>query len=122
MKTAWKSWGWPLVKGLLAVAILLAIGRRFYDDLCQLDIATFELRPVWLALSGALYLLALLPSAWFWYHLLHVFGDRPGLFRAVRAYFMGQMGKYVPGKALALILRGSLPWLTPRESAGPAEA
>ncbi len=107
MNTAWKSWGWPLVKGLLAVAILLGIGRRFYDDLCELDLATFELRPAWLALSGMLYLLALLPSAWFWYHLLHVFGDRPGLFKAVRAYFVGQMGKYVPGKALALILRGS---------------
>ena len=107
MKTAIHRWGWPLAKGVLALAVLAAIGHKFYDDLRHLDLATLELRPGWLALSGGLYLLGLLPSAWYWYHLMHVFGDRPHPLAALRAHFMGQLGKYVPGKAVALILRGS---------------
>jgi len=107
MKNAWQRWGWPLLKVLLALAILLAVGHRFYDDLSHLDTAHFELRPAWLFVSSALYALGLWLSAWYWYHLLHVFGDRPRLSTAGRAYFLGHLGKYVPGKAWALLLRGS---------------
>src|SRR5438046_1237852 len=99
MKPVLKRWGWPLLKAVLAVVLLLAIGHKFYVDLRQLDPASLEMRPGWLAVSGGLYLLGLLPSAWFWHHLLHVFGDRPRPWTALRAYFMGQLGKYVPGKA-----------------------
>jgi uncharacterized membrane protein YbhN (UPF0104 family) len=108
MNDAFKRWGWPLLKGLLALAILVAVGRQFYRDLSQFDLAELEPRPIWLAASGGLYLLGLSLSAWYWYHLLHVFGERPGRYAAVRAYFLGHLGKYVPGKAWALLLRGSL--------------
>src|ERR1700722_9076263 len=100
MNTAIQRWRWPIVKGLLALVVLAAIAHKFYDDLRHPDLATLELRGGWLALSGGLYLVALLPSAWYWYHLMHIFGDRPRPLVALRAYFMGQMGKYVPGKAL----------------------
>jgi uncharacterized membrane protein YbhN (UPF0104 family) len=107
METPWKRWAWPLAKGLLAVAILVAIGRKFQVDLQQLDPHQLALRPAWLLLSGMLYLLGLFTSAWYWHHLMHVFGDRPTLLTSTRAYFMGHLGKYVPGKAWALLLRGS---------------
>ena len=108
MNIAWKRWAWPVLKGLFALAILLGVGHRFYDDLSHLDRDQIELRPGWLVLSGGLYGLGLWLSAWYWYHLLHVFGDRPALLTAGRAYFMGHLGKYVPGKAWALLLRGGL--------------
>jgi glycosyltransferase 2 family protein len=108
MKTAIQRWGWPVLKTLLALAVLAAIGHKFYDDLRRPELQALELRPGWMALSGGLYLLALLPSAWYWYHLMQVFGDRPRPLAALRAYFVGQLGKYVPGKAVALILRGTL--------------
>jgi uncharacterized membrane protein YbhN (UPF0104 family) len=49
---------------------------------------------------------ALGASAWFWYRLLRVFGQRPAPVATVRAYYLGHLGKYVPGKAWALLLRG----------------
>ncbi len=107
MKTAWQRWGWPSLKGILALVILAAIGHKFYGDLGRLDRSTLTLEPGWLLLSGVLYLLGLLPSAWYWHHLLHVFGERPRRLTVLRAYFLGHMGKYVPGKAWALLLRGS---------------
>ncbi|HWY87200.1 MAG TPA: lysylphosphatidylglycerol synthase domain-containing protein [Gemmataceae bacterium] len=109
-----KLWAWRLAKALLAAAILVGIGRQFYHDLSQADdpdkpdLSRLELRPAWLALSGGLYLLALSLSACYWYRLLGIFGTRPPFLKAYRAYFLGQLGKYVPGKAWALLLRGTL--------------
>jgi uncharacterized membrane protein YbhN (UPF0104 family) len=105
MKRAWHRWGWPLVKGLLVLAILWAIGRKFYDDLTDPRLATIALHPGWLLLSAALYLPGLVLSAWYWHHLLCVCGQRPRFITALRAYFMGHLGKFVPGKALAVVLR-----------------
>jgi hypothetical protein len=106
---AWlRRWGWTVAKALLALAILAGIGRQFYHNLTQLDLAELTLRPAWLALSAALYLVALGASAWFWYRLLRTFGERPAWLATVRAYYIGHLGKYVPGKAWALLLRGNL--------------
>lgn len=109
-----KKWVWLLAKTLLAVAILAGVGRQFYRDLAapsdpnQPELGQLELRPAWLVLSGVLYLLTLSCSACFWIHLLSVFGQKPPFLKAYRAYFLGQLGKYIPGKAWALLLRGGL--------------
>jgi uncharacterized membrane protein YbhN (UPF0104 family) len=109
-----KTWAWRLAKLLLAAAILAGVGRQFYHDLGQSaepdqpDLAQIELRPAWLVAAGGLYLLALSLSACFWYYLLGIFGRRPPFRKAYRAYFLGQLGKYAPGKAWALLLRGGL--------------
>jgi glycosyltransferase 2 family protein len=109
-----KKWVWRLAKGLLAAAILVGVGRQFYHDLSkpaepdQPDLNQLQLRPAWLALSAGLYLLALSCSAYYWYRLLGIFAKRPRFLKAYRAYFLGQLGKYVPGKAWALLLRGGL--------------
>ena len=72
------------------------------------DLVGLEIRWSWLALSAGLYLLFLGFSAWYWYRLLKIFGEKPGFFRVYRAYYIGHLGKYVPGKAWALLLRGGL--------------
>ena len=47
----------------------------------------------------------LVPMAWFWHRTLAALGQ-PAPWRAtLRAYFLGHLGKYVPGKAMAVILR-----------------
>src|SRR5262245_29479586 len=106
---AWlRRWGWTVCKAVLAAAILVGVGRQFYLNLSELDLRELAWRPEWLALSAGLYLGALGTSAWFWHHLLHAFGERSELRAAVRAYYIGHLGKYVPGKAWALLLRGNL--------------
>jgi hypothetical protein len=100
---------WPIIKAVLGLLIVAAIGRRFYLDLRDHPELTEQpLRPGWLVLSGALYLLGLGTCALFWYRLLWALGQQPALASAVRAYYIGHMGKYLPGKAWALFLRADL--------------
>lgn len=103
-----KSWAWSLAKALLAAAILFGVGRQFYLDLSKPELNELHFRPAWLLASALLYLAALAFSAAYWQRLLHVFGQRPPLLRSIRAYYVSQLGKYVPGKAWALFMRGSL--------------
>ncbi|MCC7083611.1 MAG: flippase-like domain-containing protein [Pirellulales bacterium] len=67
-----------------------------------------QLQIGWAILSGALYLLSQLPCGWFWRGVLQGLGPRVAAFAALRAYFIGHLGKYVPGKAMVVVLRSGL--------------
>ena len=114
MNPRWTKWAWRAAKALLAVAILAGVGRQFYRDLARPDNpdqaawSELPLRPGWVVASACLYLMGLACSAIYWYRLLGIFGTAPPFRQAWRAYFIGQLGKYVPGKAWALLLRGGL--------------
>ncbi len=95
-------------KLLFVGAVLFFIGKQFATDLARPEIKQIELRPAWLLASGALYLLGNLPSAWFWRHLHGFFGYPVPIYAALRAHYIGQLGKYVPGKALAIWMRAAL--------------
>ena len=68
----------------------------------------FALRPAWLAPAGLAYFAGWLPSVWAFRTLLNRGGGRVPFLTAARAYYCGHLGKYVPGKALALVIRGKL--------------
>ena len=56
--------------------------------------------------SGVLYVLGLVPMGWFWQRDARLRSAAPRRCRpALRAYFLGHLGKYVPGKAMSVILR-----------------
>jgi hypothetical protein len=61
-----------------------------------------------LALSAALYLAGLSCSAAFWHLTLRLSGEHPSVFASLRAYFTGHLGKYMPGKGWALLVRTAL--------------
>jgi uncharacterized membrane protein YbhN (UPF0104 family) len=52
--------------------------------------------------------------AWFWHRTLAALGQPAPWQPTLRAYFMGHIGKYVPGKAMAVVLRvaGVRKWVT----------
>ncbi|MFT5527751.1 MAG: uncharacterized membrane protein YbhN (UPF0104 family) [Pirellulaceae bacterium] len=64
-----------------------------------------QVRSPWLVLSGVFYALGMVPSWWYWHNTLQAMGQQPSWFRSCRAFFIGHLGKYVPGKALVVILR-----------------
>ena len=68
----------------------------------------FEIRPGWLLLSGGVYLLGLLPAGFFWRHVLRSLGQEARVGETLRAYYIGHLGKYVPGKAMVVVLRTGL--------------
>jgi uncharacterized membrane protein YbhN (UPF0104 family) len=99
---------WPYLKGVFTLVILIMIGRQFGRDLRNDELWQHSFRPQWLLLSGMLYLLGLAFSFLYWFRLLISLGQQPAFFSALRAHYVGQVGKYVPGKGWALILRSSL--------------
>ena len=92
---------------LLIVAVVLGLVwstmRQSWKDLREQPLSL-----EWLALSGGLYLLALLPEGLFWHWTLKALGQNVGLLETLRAYYIGHLGKYVPGKAMVVVLRTGL--------------
>jgi len=64
--------------------------------------------PGWLILAAGLYLLGGLPCWVFWHQTLRALGQVPDWWSSLRAYWIGHLGKYVPGKALVVVLRAGL--------------
>lgn len=59
----------------------------------------------WLVLSGVFYVIGMIPQAIFNKQLLAGVGHPVSLVESLRAYYVSQLGKYVPGKAMVLVLR-----------------
>ncbi len=103
-----RKW-WILgVKLLLVALVLLGARHAFVQAWQKLQVHSLSIDPSWLVAAGALYLLGLAPSGWFWHRLMEALGQRPALFDSLAAYFIGHLGKYVPGKALVVVLRAGL--------------
>jgi uncharacterized membrane protein YbhN (UPF0104 family) len=71
---------------------------------------SFTLRAMdvrWLCLGGALYFVGLLPMCAYWHYLNAALGQLAPPLRTTRAYYIGHLGKYVPGKAMAIVLRAA---------------
>jgi uncharacterized membrane protein YbhN (UPF0104 family) len=107
MQAKTRHW-WPVAKAALSAAILGLIGWRFVHDLSAPELYQQPLALHWLAPAGLFYLGGLTFSALYWRRLMRHLGEPAPLPAALRAYFVGQLGKYVPGKALALVMRAGL--------------
>lgn len=111
MNTDRKAWMVRGIKFLIAVAVAVGIGQFVRRATGDLDQQGFSLRQIdvwWLGLSGVTYLLGMLPAGLFWHRVLHAVGQCPGLYETVRAYYLGHLGKYVPGKAMVVVIRAGL--------------
>jgi uncharacterized membrane protein YbhN (UPF0104 family) len=101
---------WLLLIAKLAILGLLVWGvhRTLAEAYVKLHDKQLRLEPLWLIASGGLYLAAMVPSMLFWHRVLRVLGQEAGLFKTLRAYYIGHLGKYVPGKALVVVLRAGM--------------
>ncbi|MGB7325506.1 MAG: lysylphosphatidylglycerol synthase domain-containing protein [Rubripirellula sp.] len=61
-----------------------------------------------MAMAAVLYAIGLLPSAMLLRRAVLSFGGRPRWSTAIAAQTIGHVGKYVPGKAMVLVLRGGV--------------
>ena len=63
---------------------------------------------LWLVAAGWLYLFGSLFCGVFWHRILRTLGQRVTLTAALRAFYVGHLGKYVPGKAMVVVLRAGM--------------
>jgi glycosyltransferase 2 family protein len=103
-----KKWLWGALKLLIVVVVVWCIRGTLVDALRELTKGIFRFDVRWLAAAGALYLLGTLLCGIFWYRTLVALGQNVSLARALRAYYIGHLGKYVPGKAMVVVLRAGL--------------
>ena len=98
---------WRIAKMVLAVAIIAGVGWHFTKLLGHQELWNRPVRldPIWVAACAVLYFAAF--SCWgaFWLRAVRSLGDSIPLVPAMRAYFVSQLGKYVPGKAVAVLIR-----------------
>jgi glycosyltransferase 2 family protein len=96
-----------LVLALVAWGIYHALSRAG----ARLDDQQFALRevdPRWLAVAGVCYVIGLVPCWIFWHRTLRAMGQFPGYRESLTAFWIGHLGKYVPGKAMVVVLRTAL--------------
>jgi glycosyltransferase 2 family protein len=106
----WQRLTIAAVKSAVAVVVLWEVGRHVlhtWNDLGDRRIA-LRFEPLWLVGSGLLYLAGLSACGRFYERILHESPTPIGLIPALRAYLVSHLGKYVPGKAMVVVVRAGL--------------
>jgi uncharacterized membrane protein YbhN (UPF0104 family) len=106
MQLAWNRLA-RVARWTVAVVIVGAVIGHFSRLLSRSELwqnpPSFQ--PVWLVGTTGGYLLAFLIWGGYWTRLLRATGSETATWRILKAYFVSQLGKYVPGKALAIVIR-----------------
>ena len=104
-----------LVKWLIRLVILIGVIWGIYSfvssarsELGKQEFSWRELRGWWLVAAVLFYAAGLFPACWFWRRILISLGQEPARLETARAYYVGHLGKYVPGKALVVVIRTAL--------------
>ena len=94
-----------LLRIAVLVVVCVGVSGTVRGALAQLNEHQWSLRWTWLVVAGVAYLVGMMPMGWFWRRVLKAMGYEPPLPATMRAYIFGQLGKYVPGKAMVIVLR-----------------
>ncbi len=97
-----------VLKLVVVALVTWGIARTLRSSLVELREYPWSLHGGYLVLSGLALLLAYLPSGLFWLAILRATGQQPAWLETLRAYYIGHLGKYVPGKAMVVVLRSGL--------------
>jgi hypothetical protein len=103
-----KKWLLRAVNLLILGLIIWAVRRTLYRAWDQLGEYPLQLHPGWVLASGTLYLVGLSLAGVYWHRVLRVLGQDARFGESVRAYFVAHLGKYVPGKAMVIIIRAGM--------------
>lgn len=98
------------VKGVLTVVVLAFAARHVAGTWRDLSArgASLRIDGPWVALSVGLYLVGLAAFGVYFWRVLRAGPTPVALFPALRAYVISHLGKYVPGKALVVVMRAAL--------------
>ena len=106
--STWKARLWKACKHGITVAVLICVSISFYHSLRDLSSTELHWQPEWLVVAGLAYFASMTVSMFYWWWSMVALGQKPRPLDVARAYFIGHLGKYVPGKALVIIMRAGL--------------
>ena len=97
-----------ILKVIVVIIVCGMVGWELYKSWGKIQEHDWNPDYLLLTLSGTCYIVAYLPAAIYWRLAMQSLGQQPGLYETFRAYYIGHLGKYVPGKAMVLIVRTGL--------------
>lgn len=101
--------GLTTVVGLgLAAAAMFYVGRRLSQDWPDASDALADAELGWVALAVVCGVLAMTSIGWGWRAVLRLLGVQAPTGRVVAWYYVGEMGKYLPGSVWPILGRGEL--------------
>lgn len=112
-RTSRRRWVFA-IKTLIRLLVLSLVGWGIWRTVAKAadqwpeDLSWIDIDPAWFALAGVFYAAGLVPCWVFWHRTLLAMGQAPNWRESLRAFWIGHLGKYVPGKAMVVILRTSL--------------
>jgi len=103
----WKQVGRAFVRYVLPAIVIIAVGWHFFNILRKPELREIDyaFRVQWLLPAGLLYLAAHTIWASYWVMLLRQQGFPARYPTGLRAYFISQYGKYIPGKVWVIFIR-----------------
>jgi len=103
----WRQLAITAVKSAVALLVLWAVGRHVIHTWHKLrdQSRSLHFEPVWLVGSGVLYLAGLSAYGRFYERILSASATPIRFVPAWRAYVVSHLGKYVPGKAMVVVVR-----------------
>ena len=101
----WRGWLVAVVKLVVVALIVFSVAGAVRDAWKQLLDEGLHIDPLFAVPAGLMFLIAQLPMAWYWRQTLLALGQPAPVGRTAIAYYISQIGKYVPGKAMVIILR-----------------
>lgn len=102
----WKIW--LVVKWSVFAVTTVFMVQRGWAIWQRTPPGALQINGWWLIPAVAFYGLGWIPSVMFWRMMMAGCGQKPPWYAAMRAYYIGALGKYTPGKAMVLVLRSSL--------------
>lgn len=106
--TGRKRWLVAAIKLLIVAVVVWCVSGTLTDAWRQLRGRPLQWNFGWLAAAGGFYLAGTLLCGIYWHCVLRRLGQNVSLPQTLRAYYIGHLGKYVPGKAMVVILRAGL--------------
>jgi uncharacterized membrane protein YbhN (UPF0104 family) len=106
----WQRLTIKTVKWTVTLVVLWAVARhvlRTWTDLRDQS-RSLHFESSWLIVSGLLYLAGLVACGRFFERILRSSPTPIRLFPALRAYLVSHLGKYVPGKAMVVVVRAAM--------------
>lgn len=101
--------GLTTVLGLgLAGAAMFYVGRRLVEDWPEASAALSDAELGWVALGAVSAVLAMTSIGWGWRAVLRLLGVTAPTGRVIAWYYVGELGKYLPGSVWPILGRGEL--------------
>lgn len=110
-----RSWAVRLGKGMITAVVIVAVAfaaresvSKWQQQSSATRITLADVRWDWLFFSAATYAISLVPAGLVLRRALAALHQPIGLRLVMAAQLVGHLGKYVPGKAMVIVLRASI--------------